>query len=214
MLKSAFSTAVRWKLIPENPCKGVQFARIPEQAPVFMSPGDFEKLIKTISEPWFRELVVFAVVTGLRRGEISNLQWGNVDLERRIIQVQSDVRFKTKQGRRRTVPLNSTALEILKSREESRGLGYVFTFNGQRVSCDWITHLFKRYVRKACLTDSRIHFHSVRHSFASWLVQSGATLYEVQRLLGHSSSKVTEIYSHLQPEQLHSTVNKIQISLN
>ncbi|HXX63044.1 MAG TPA: tyrosine-type recombinase/integrase [Bacteroidota bacterium] len=52
-----------------------------------------------------------------------------------------------------------------------------------------------------------------RHSFASWLVQSGATLYEVQRLLGHSSPTVTEIYSHLQPEHLHGTVNKISVKM-
>jgi site-specific recombinase XerD len=62
--------------------------------------------------------------------------------------------------------------------------------------------------------DERLHFHSLRHTFASWLVQDEVSLDEVQKLLGHSSIKVTDVYNHLQTEQLHSTVNRIEISLN
>lgn len=57
-------------------------------------------------------------------------------------------------------------------------------------------------------------FHSLRHSFASWLVQDGVSIYEVQKLLGHSSVKVTEIYSHLVASELHKSVNKILFNLN
>jgi len=214
MLKSAFGTALRWKMIDENPCKGVPFAQLPEQSPIFLTPKDFEKLVHKIPEIWFRELVVFAVLTGLRRAEIVNLRWVDVDMERGVIHVQSSPRFKTKQGKRRTIPLNSRAHELLRTKRERQAGEYVFTLDGGRISGDWVSHLFKRYVRKADLADERVHFHSVRHSFASWLVQGGATLYEVQKLLGHSSSKVTEIYSHLQPEQMHATVNRIVVSMN
>ncbi len=212
MLKSAFATAVRWKLLLDNPCKGVRFAHVPDQAPIFMSPCDFKKVMRTISEPWLRELVIFAVVTGLRRAEIVNLRWVDIDLGRGVINIQSNTRFTTKHGRRRTIPLNETAIGVLKRMQQNGE--YVFTLDGGRICCDWVTHLFKRYVRKAGLIDDRIHFHSLRHTFASWLVQGGATLYEVQKLLGHSSASVTEQYSHLQPEQMHSTVNKIVISMN
>jgi site-specific recombinase XerD len=214
MLKSAFGTAFRWKMVDENPCKGVPFAHVPEQIPIFLTPKDFETLIHTIPEPWFRELVVFAVLTGLRRAEIVNLRWVDVEMVRGVINIQSSPRFKTKQGRRRTVPLNTTVLEMLRTRKDPQGGEYVFTTDGGRISADWVSHLFKRYVRKAKLADQRLHFHSARHSFASWLVQGGATLYEVQKLLGHSSPKVTEIYSHLQPEQMHATVNRIVVSMN
>ena len=107
-----------------------------------------------------------------------------------------------------------SAADLLNSRREERICDYVFSLNNKKVAEDWVTHLFKRYVRKAGLPDDRVHFQSLRHTFASWLVQSGATLYEVQRLLGHSSSKVTEIYSHLQPEQMHRTVDRISVPLN
>jgi site-specific recombinase XerD len=69
-------------------------------------------------------------------------------------------------------------------------------------------------VKEAKLENHRLHLHSLRHTFASWLVQDGVSLYEVQKLLGHSSIAVTEIYSHLQPEQLHETVNRLKVSLN
>jgi site-specific recombinase XerD len=68
---------------------------------------------------------------------------------------------------------------------------------------------FKRYVRAACLND-KLHFHSLRHSFATALVASGVSLFAVQKLLGHTTSKTTEIYSHLQPQQLHEEVSRIR----
>ncbi len=161
MLKSAFSTALRWKMIKENPCKGVPFAHVPEQLPIFLTPKDFEKLIHVIAEIWFRELVVFAVLTGLRRAEIVNLRWVDVDMERRVIHIQSSPRFKTKQGKQHTIPLNSTALELLRAKRGRQAGEYVFTLDGNvRISCDWVSHLFKRYVRKANLADDRVHFHS------------------------------------------------------
>jgi site-specific recombinase XerD len=91
---------------------------------------------------------------------------------------------------------------------------FVFTLNDRQISTGWVTALFKKYVRRSNLENKGLHFHSLRHTFASWLVQKGATLYEVQRLLGHTSSKVTEVYSHLQPEHMRDTVNKVKSSLN
>ena len=81
------------------------------------------------------------------------------------------------------------------------------------MSESYASHRFKKAVRAAGV-DDRLHFHSTRHAFASWLVQAGVSLYEVQKLLGHSSPSVTKVYSHLQPEHLHGTVNKITVSMN
>ncbi len=60
----------------------------------------------------------------------------------------------------------------------------------------------------------KLHFHSLRHTFATWLVQEGVSIYEVQQLLGHSSISVTQVYSHLAASELHGAVNKIQVVLN
>jgi integrase len=209
-LRAAFNTALRWKLLVENPFKGIRLVPIDEAFPVYFSKTDFQKLLDIIKETWLRELVLFAAVTGMRQGEILNLCWEKVDMLRRLVLIEGTRNFRTKLGRKRFIPLNDIAIEVLKLRQRNSPSLYVFSLNGSQIKQDWVTHLFKKYVRKAGLND-RLHFHSLRHTFASWLVQKGATLYEVQKLLGHSDSKMTEVYSHLQPQQLNSAVNMISL---
>jgi len=212
-LRAAFNVALRWGLIEKNPFAKVQLARIPQLPPTYLSQEDFVRLLALIQEKWLKELMLFAVSTGLRRGEMVNLRWEDVDLVRRIIHIQSHEGFRTKNGKYRIIPLNDAVYNLLVEKAKQTKKEYVFTRRGYKMGESYITHRFKYYVRKAELSEN-IRWHSLRHTHASWLVQKGASLYEVQKLLGHSSSKVTEIYSHLQPEQLHDTVNKIKIELN
>jgi integrase len=212
-LRSFFNTAVRWKLLERTPFD-VQFVRVPDTQPTFLTKQDFQKLLSFIEEGWFKEVIVFAVNTGLRRGELINLRWNNVDLQRKLLTIESNPTFLTKSGRRRVIPLNESAYFLLQRKPSKDMSEYVFTLNGKILHADWITHLFKRYVRQANLSNQKMHFHSLRHSFASWLAQDGTSVYMIKDLLGHSDVKTTQIYSHLQPESLHSEVNKISISLN
>ncbi len=213
-LRACFNTALRWKLISSNPFSGLKLVPVPEQSPVFFSRTDFQKLLNAIETKWLKEIVIFAVLTGMRISEIVNLRWQDVDLQKRIIQIQSNPTFKTKQGRKRVLPVNNTAFSLLEAKHGKDTSEYVFTLNGKKILEDWLSHSFKQAVRDAKLQDGRLHFHSLRHTFASWLVQDGVSLYEVQKLLGHSSSAVTQVYSHLAPEQLHDTVNRLNISLS
>ncbi len=210
-LRSIMNVALRWELIQKNPFAGLKLMTVPETLPQYLSKADFQKLFVTIKENWLKEVVGVAVLTGLRRGEILNLRWSDVDLIRRVIQIHSSGTFKTKRGKRRTVPLNEVAYRLLATKAAHTTSEYVFTFRGRKIAEYWLSHRFKFYIRKAGLPEG-LHFHSLRHTFASWLVQDGVSLYAVQRLLGHSTIAVTEIYSHLQPEQLHSTVNRIDVS--
>ena len=214
MLRAALYTALRWKLVEHNPFSKPQFARIPEQQPTFFTKEDFYKLVSLIKENWLRELVVFAVLTGMRRGEIVNLRWQDVDLQRKVIHIQSNLNFRTKQGKRRTIPLSDVAFHLLQMKHGKSVSEYVFTLKDKKISEGWVSHKFKYYVYESRLRNDKLHFHSLRHTFASWLVQDGVSLYEVQKLLGHSNIAVTQVYSHLQPETLHNTVNKISLSLN
>ena len=212
-LRAFFNTAVRWRLLESNPFK-IQLMRIPEKTPTFITKQEFQKLLSVIEEQWLKEIIIIAVSTGLRRGELVNLIWENVDLNRKLLCIESSPTFRTKAGRMRIIPLNDTALYILKTKQGRDASGYVFTLNGKQIFADWITHLFKRYVRLANLSNQDIHFHSLRHSFASWLAQDGTSVYVIKDLLGHSDVKTTQIYSHLQLESLHSEVNKISVSIN
>ncbi len=212
-LRAFFNTAVRWKLLESNPFK-IQLVKVPENKPTFITKQEFQKLLNVIEEHWLKEVIIFAVSTGLRRGELVNLKWESVDLSRKLLYVESTPTFRTKAGRMRIIPLNDTALYLLQSRQGKDTSSYVFTLSGKLLFADWITHLFKRYVRKANLSNQSIHFHSLRHSFASWLAQDGTSVYVIKDLLGHSDVKTTQIYSHLQPESLHAEVNKISVSMN
>jgi integrase len=213
-LRAAFNVAIRWKLATENPFKGVSLATIPEMAPIFFSRAEFQRLLDTIKEEWLRNIVVFAALTGMRRGEILNLRWESVDMQRKVLILQSSASFRVKAGRRRTVPLSESAIYLLAQRLNSSQSGFVFEHRGHQIGESCITHKFKGYVRACFSNASALHFHSLRHSIASWLVQGGSTLYEVQMLLGHSSSKMTQVYAHLLPETLHATVNKVQFQVN
>jgi integrase len=213
-LKAAFNTAKRWRLVADNPCSDVRAPAIAEVAPVFFSPDDFERLLRAITEEWFKELVIFAVLTGMRRGEIVNLRWQDVDLSRRLVTIQSNSTFKTKHGKRRVVPLNDRAHFLLSSRHTQVPTDPVFVSPGGILRGDSIGKKLKKCVHQAKLPDQRLHFHSLRHTFASWLVRVGTSLYEVQRLLGHSNSRTTEVYAHLQTEEMHRAVNRIKLELS
>lgn len=212
-LRATFYTAVRWKVIESNPFAGVELCAIDEEVPAYFTVSDFHKLISAAREEWFRDVVLVAGFTGMRRGEILNLRWEDVDLRSRLLLIRSHGKFRTKAGKRRIMPMNRFLVEIFARRSREKVADYVFTIDGHQISERWLTRKFKRHIRRLGL-DDRLHFHSLRHSFASWLVQEGASLYEVQKLLGHSSIRVTEIYSHLAPEELRKTVERIPVELN
>ena len=149
----------------------------------------------------------------MRRGEIINLRWCDIDFKRKTVNVQSNDSYHVKQGKMRTIPLNESAIHLLLQLKNCQTSAYVFNIQQEKRSAWYTTYMFKQYVYKLGLNE-KLHFHSLRHTFASWLVQDGVSLYEVQKLLGHSNISVTQVYAHLQPERLHSTVNRISITLN
>jgi integrase len=147
------------------------------------------------------DLVEFALFTGMRRGEVLGLTWERVDRARGVVLLDL-----TKNSRRREVPLNSRADAVL-ARRGSKSTGLVFGFlhwNHFRTAWDLA-------VERAKLVD--FHFHDLRHTFASWAAQRGATLQEVKDLLGHSSLAMVMRYAHLSPEHLRTAVARLDAAL-
>ena len=210
-LRAAFYTAVRWKVISDNPFRQVKLCEINDQSPAYFSTENFRLLLSVVDEPWLRDLVTVGAYTGMRRGELVHLRWEDVDMHIRGIHVRSHGKFRTKFGKSRIVPMNQQVLQVMERRRDHSHGDYVFESNCRPVNARHLSRVFKRCVRKAQL-DERLHFHSVRHSFASWLVQNNASLYQVQKLLGHSSITVTEMYSHLLPADLHEAVDKLRLN--
>ena len=214
-LASAFEKAKSWNLIMENPFRKVKKPKTREITPLYMTVGEFQKLLKVIADPDFKDLCIAAFLTGMRSGELRSLQWKDIDFVNRTVFVQNGESFTTKTKRNRIIPLNDLLFNLLLKKKDKLCFesAYIFNSRGTQYTKDFISKRFKQYVKLTEL-NQKLHFHSLRHSFASNLVGQGASIYEIQKFLGHSSITVTQIYSHLQPEQRHSTVNKIQISLN
>lgn len=209
-----FNAAVRWQEIDTNPFTGCARCAVEEKNPEYITESDFEKLIGTIDEDWLKEIVVFTVLTGLRRGEVTNLKWDQIILSNKIMTILSSPTFKTKGGRKRTIALNESAVYILRKMLNFGVTGYVFTLNGSQVYADWMSRKFAQYVRNASIKGHPC-FNTFRHTFNSWLVMKGISIYSVSKLLGHSGVVTTQrYYAHLQPDELHDQVNKISIRLN
>ena len=212
-LSSAFETAKRWNYIKENPFRKVQKPKVRELQPLFFTKDEMKSLLNVIEDVQLKNLCLVAVSTGLRLGELLNLQWSDIDLISKVIHIRNSETFTTKSRKNRSLPMSDQLAMAFIQMKESSGSELLFHSLGKRLSADWVSKTFKSYVRRLVLND-KLHFHSLRHTFASWLVQDGVSLYEVQKLLGHSNIAVTQVYSHLQPETLHKTVNKISIPMN
>jgi len=204
-LRSAFNKAITDNYLISNPCSQIDNYKIPEKQPLFFSALDFEILLSNIDDKDLKDLVSIAILTGLRQMELITLTWPQVDFKSQILTLDNRKHF-TKSKRIRTIPLSVKALQILTDRQMKSDTEIIFTYHNQPIKQDFISKKFKKYVIKTGL-NPKLNFHSLRHTFASWLVQRGVSIYEVSKLLGHSDIKVTEIYSHLRVDDLRKSVN-------
>ncbi len=138
-----------------------------------------------------KPIIILAVNTGMRRGEIFNLKWSYVDLKKRFIEV-----IKSKNGEKRVIPINKTLLEVLHRLPRRIDSPYVFPGKKGKKRTD-CKKSFRTAMRKAEIED--FCFHDLRHTFASHLVMAGVPLLTVAELLGHKSIEMTKRYSHLSP---------------
>lgn len=211
-LKAAFSKAVVWNYLSENPLKKLKAPKTPRSYPAFISESQLNTIIAKTTEYFLKDIFCFAFYTGMRLGEILSMKWSWINLKDEYIQVMCTADFKTKSRRERIIPMNMKVKGILEKRIPKIYIlhknNYVFyRIRGIRLLENYVSKKFKAYVRLAGIEDEKIHFHSLRHSFASHLVQKGASISAIKELLGHEELKTTQIYSHLRPENLRDAVN-------
>lgn len=160
------------------------------------------KLLQVLDEEKdviFASLIRLALFTGMRRSALLNLKWTDLDFERNIITLRGDVAKKKKTE---YIPMNEKAKEILLAVPRTTS-PYVFPGRDNDKPRANITDILKRVKEKAGLPDNFRPLHGLRHSFASWLANSGqVSMYELQKLLTHSSPLMTQRYAHLHDEAL------------
>ncbi len=210
-LKAAFSKAVLWNYIQDNPFKKIKSPKVSKSFPVFISEAELQIILIKTKEKYLRDLFFIAFYTGMRLGELVNMKLSWIDLDNSQITVHCSDGFITKSKKERIIPMNHSLANFFRNRLpkvlSTKNEDYVFTrVAGIKLNEDFVSKKFKEAVRIAQL-DDKIHFHSLRHSFASLLVQRGISLYVVKELLGHEDLTTTQIYSHLQQQNLKDAVN-------
>ena len=225
-LSAAFNHAIKkhhWRI--GNPCSKAEVPKEPKGRVRYLTHAEAQRLLLAAEAPVngegmaltsqyksavLMDFIELALNTGCRKAELSNLKWEHVDFSTRLLYLE-----ETKSGEWQTVPINEEARKVLVRRIRLR--------DGVCPKTPWVFfHLTPalntkvgdrvKNVRKAFSTACRragidnFHINDLRHTFASWLVMDGVPLYEVSKLLRHSSIKMTERYAHLAPDHLHQVV--------
>ena len=196
LMKHAFSLAIKeWEWVKDNPVKKVSMEREPSPRDRWLTYEEEDMLI-SVSPSWLKELITFSVETGCRRGEMLSLQWKDVDLFKKVVNI-----FGSKTGEKRTIPLTPKAFEVLRDRQRVREKvrlirdDLVFTHPiGRKINIHTLRSAFEDALKKAKIEDFR--WHDLRHSFASRLAQNGVDPYAIQRLMGHKTFTTTQRYAH------------------
>jgi len=200
MLSKAFNLAVKeWEWLKDNPVSRVQKERENNEVDRWLKEDEERRLLGK-SPDWLREIIVFALNTGLRQDELLSLEWNRVNLLRKTILIQ-----KTKNNKPNTLPLNSIALNVLMRKYEGkvRSLKNDLVFisqTGTKIGKRNLIRAFAQALEKAEIKD--FTFHCLRHTFATSLAQNGVDIYKIAKLLNHKDLKNTQRYSHHCPESL------------
>ena len=190
-LKSMFNKAIQWGKVEENPVKKVKLLKEHNKRLRYLEKEEIVRLLARCSKR-LRPIVVLALNTGMRKGEILGLKWQDIDFKRGIIYL-----YNTKNSERREIPINEMAKTALIRTPKHPESPYVFCDKNGR-SFGSIRKSFFTAMKKSGIINFR--FHDLRHSFASHLVMSGVDLNTVRELMGHKSLEMTLRYAHLSPD--------------
>jgi len=201
LLRSSLNLARRWGMLrSENPASGVPMLFEDNKIERYLDDVQLQRLLHVLRTDENRpvcNVALFLLSTGCRLNEALSASWSDIDLQRRTFTIQAS---NSKSRRLRSVPLNDSAVDVLKALGTREVGGRLFVSARTGYPLTTIARSWDRLRTNARLPGLRLH--DLRHQFASFLVNDGRTLYEVQALLGHSTSKVTERYAHLSTERL------------
>jgi integrase len=225
-LRTFFKWCVDAGLLRVSPVEGMKAPKASRKVVSYLTQGEYEKLCSAIQahlvlearqiQPgevaWFLDLIRVAVGSGMRLGELCAMRWSWVNLAQGTITIKNGDGFTTKNGHERVVYISGEALATLPRRSEGRpeeGDVYVFPgVYGGKLNGNYVGKRF-RFFRDLAKLPGHLHFHSLRHTYGSWLAQKGIDLYRIKELMGHTSMQTTMRYAHLQPKNLRDAVQLV-----
>lgn len=206
-LKRMLNLAVKWEFLEKNPASLQEKFKEPPHRERYLSKEELPRFLKALGEEddgLSGAALHLLLFTGCRRGEILSLKWEQVRMDEERIFLPT-----TKNGRSRTVHLNAKALEILlelreRKDQKMRTASSEFVFPSRQGTKKGHIFDLRKPFERACLRAGIENFriHDIRHTFASMAVMSGASLYDVQKLLGHQDIAMTQRYAHLSDDGL------------
>lgn len=188
----------------QSPCRGISSFKTPYQKVRYLSQSEAVRLMEVLEKdgrPSARAIQLL-LLTGARKNEILKARWEHVNLEQRLIIVPL-----SKSGKPRYIVLSRLAMSIIRKIPRTAGSPWLFAGN---IPNRPLADLYDYWQKLRCrlgLQDVRIH--DLRHTFASFLVNNGHSLYEVQKLLGHADPRTTMRYAHLQQDSLVAATEKV-----
>lgn len=211
-LSHAFTMAVKeWEWIDRNPVLNVTKPKEPKGRVRFLDEAERKKLLEVCrnsQNTYLYPIVVLALSTGMRQGEILSLQWNQVDLAHQAIILE-----ETKNGETRRVPLVGHALEILKDLSKVRKINTPLLFPSKKIPNKplEIRKSWNNAVKISELEDFR--FHDLRHTAASYLAMGGASSIEIADILGHKTLQMVKRYAHLSENHTSQLVEKMNSNI-
>ena len=211
LMRYIFNLAIRWEIpgVKTNPCAGVQLLEVNNKRERYLGENEAKRLYDAVCQSentMLKFIVPMLILTGARKREVLDARWTDFDFDRRSWRIPI-----TKAGKARHVPLSDGALHLLSTIPRVVGCPWAFANpdTGKpfiSIYCSW-----HRARTTAGLADVRMH--DLRHSFASLLINSGRTLYEVQHILGHTQVKTTQRYAHLSQDTLLAATNAATLAV-
>ena len=211
MMRYIYNLTLRWEVpgIKSNPCKGIPLLEENNKLERYLSVEEAQKLYEAVCKSentMLKFIVPMLILTGARKREVLDAKWTDFDLSRRAWRIPI-----TKSGRARHVPLSDGALTLLASLPRKSDCEWAFANPDTGKPFVSIFYAWNTARKSVGLSDVRMH--DLRHSFASLLINSGRTLYEVQHILGHTQVKTTQRYAHLSQDTLLAAANSATVAL-
>lgn len=212
LLRRMFNIArEQWKWKVSNPVSEIELPKVRNERVRYLSGDEYRRLFEALDnseDAWLKPCVIIAIDTGLRLTNVCDLLWAEVNLFSRVITISAE---KMKNNDHLGIPLTERAFQILREIQKVKCLsGHVFHDKGEKLYDRKVQRAFKKALRKAEITD--FHFHDLRHTFASYLRQSGVDLHTISKLMGHKDTRMTNRYSHLSVDTLRDAITKLDVT--
>lgn len=213
IIKAFLNRAIKYGYLSANPARQIVINGIHQNKTRFLSKEEIEKVFKALDLPeykrfaYMKDFLMVALYTGMRRGELVHLCIEDVDLKGKVIYVRNKNGFSTKSRKERVIPIHDKLLPVFEGIKKERQQGYCFLHMGKRYNDKTTTKNFVIFCERLGIEDAGIH--TLRHTFASYLIMAGVSMRMVAEYMGHSTTRVTELYSHVCDERKNGEIQRL-----